>query len=368
MKPVIVIPAYNPEKEILIALVKQILTFDIEKLIVINDGSNPECSDVFNSLEKIEKITVLYHKENLGKGAALRTGFEHILKFKMPCKSIITVDADGQHLPGDVKKIIDRAGQMPDAFILGVRQFKGHIPLRSLLGNKMTYLMFRGLVGKKISDTQTGLRAIPKCHLDKIVTLSSDRYAYELEMLLTLVQDGLPIIEVPVATVYQNNNEVSSFRPIADSVMVYQTLFMWWFSFRFKQLLKYSLSGVFSTIADFGAYIILINLSCGFVTASILARMLSILIHFSSNKYFTFSYKNAPDLSEIAKYLLVVVFNLVSSIFLIFIFVRYLSMGEVVAKVVAQMLLFFATYTLLNGFVFLRSKRKESKQIRSTTN
>ncbi len=124
------------------------------------------------------------------------------------------------------------------------------------------------------------------------------------------------------------------------------------------QLLKYSLSGIFSTIADFGTYIILIDFSCGIVTASVLARILSVIIHFSANKYFTFSYRDAPRLTEIIKYLVVVVLNLTLSILLIFLFVRHFSIGEVTAKMAAQMILFLGTYVLLNGFVFLREKQK----------
>lgn len=362
MKPVIVIPAYNPDMGILETLVKDISGFDVERIIIVNDGSKPELLSLFETLSQMEKVKVLYHEENQGKGAALKTGFSHILRFRIPCGSIVTMDADGQHLPEDVKKVIDASISKPEAFILGIRQFANRVPLKSLLGNKITYLMFRGLVGQKITDTQTGLRAIPRAQLRRVGALNADRYAYELEMLLTLVQDGVAIIEVPIETVYVNNNAMSSFRPIRDSFLVYQTLFLWWFAFRFKQIMKYSLSGGFSTMADFGTYILLINLSCGFVTASFLARILSTLVHFSSNKYFTFAYRDAPNVSEVVKYLFVVAFNLCSSIFLIYLFIHYLAMGEVVAKAAAQLLLFFATYTLLNGYVFLRSKKQLLKE------
>lgn len=360
MNPVVLIPAYKPEKQILLDIVKQIASFDVEKIIIVDDGSGPEFQSVFEQLGIIEKTIILHQKKNQGKGAALRTGFKHILDYRINCSGVITVDADGQHLPVDVDRIIQSMKENPKSLVLGVRGFSGKVPLRSLLGNKITYLMFRGLVGQSISDTQTGLRAIPISLLEQLVQLKSDRYAYELEMLLTLVQKKVSIKEVQITTVYENNNSISSFRPVSDSILVYKTLFLWWFYFRFRQLFKYSLSGIFSTIADFGIYILLINLSCGFVTASILARILSVIIHFSANKYFTFSYKDVPNIMEIAKYLLVVVFNLFSSIFLIYLFVTYLSLGEVVAKVAAQLILFFATYTLLNGFVFLRQKRKPS--------
>jgi len=355
-KPFILIPAYKPDREILSNLIKELSALDVAGIMVVNDGSGPEYDRVFEHLASAHDIRFLSHKTNQGKGAALRTGFRHITKMNIPCSHVVTVDADGQHLPGDVKQVIIKAREHSDALVLGVREFKGRVPLRSSLGNKATYLLFRGLVGQKVSDTQTGLRAIPASLLERLILLSSDRYAYELDMLLTLIQDRVTVQEVPIETVYEDNNSSSSFRPVKDSILIYKALFLWWFSFRFKQMIKYSLAGIFSTIADFGTYILLINLSCGFVTASILARGLSVLIHFFANRYFTFSIHRVPNLKEIAKYLMVVAFNLGASIFLIFLFVNYLSMGEVVAKVLAQTLLFFSTYTLLNGFVFFKDK------------
>ncbi|WP_457553710.1 GtrA family protein [Desulfobacula sp.] len=358
MKPIVLIPAYKPDKKILSRIVEQVADLDVAQVIIVDDGSGPLFKSVFEHVKTLPKTHVLHHETNQGKGAALRTGFRHVLESRRNSNSVITMDADGQHLSCDVDKIIHAVQNHPESLILGTRGFKGDVPLRSLLGNKATCLMFRGLAGRKISDTQTGLRGIPCFLLETLVSLRSDRYAYELEMLLALVHKGIPVEEITITTVYDDNNLSSSFRPVVDSILVYRTLFAWWFVFRFKQLFRYLLSGMASTIVDFGTYILLINFSLGFVTASVLARILSVLVHFSANRYFTFSYRDAPQMREIARYLMVVVFNLLSSIFLIYIFIRFLSVGEVLAKVIAQMVLFFATYVLLNGFVFLKQEKK----------
>ena len=357
MKPIILIPAYRPDGEILKRIIRQISCFDVDHIIVVDDGNGPGFEPLFDQIKMLNKTRVLHHTENKGKGAALRTGFRHVLRSTPDCSSVITVDADGQHLPRDVKKIIDAVPNHEDSLVLGVRDFKGKVPLRSYVGNKLTYLMFRGVTGRKITDTQTGLRAVPRAILEEVAGLSSRRYAYELEMLLTLVHRRIPIIEVPIATVYEDNNAMSSFRPVSDSISVYTTLFRWWISFKLFQILRYSLSSIFSTITDFGAYILLIHFSFGIGLASILARGLSVMIHFSANKYFTFSDKNVPDVKEIGKYLLVVGLNLSLSIGLIHLLVRNLPVGEVTAKVMAQLFLFLFTYALLNGFVFLKEKQ-----------
>ena len=357
MRPIILIPAYRPDGEILKRIIRQISCFDVDHIIVVDDGNGPEFEPLFDQIKNLKKTRVLHHTENRGKGSALRTGFRHILKSIPDFSCVITVDADGQHLPGDVKKIIDAVLNHEESIILGVRDFKGKVPVRSYIGNKLTYLMFRGVTGRKIKDTQTGLRAVPRTILEELVGLSSRRYAYELEMLLNLVHRRIPIIEIPITTVYEDNNAMSSFRPVSDSISVYATLFRWWISFKLFQILRYSLSSIFSTITDFGAYILLIHFSFGIGLASIFARGLSVMIHFSANKYFTFSGKNVPDVKEIGKYLLVVGLNLSLSIGFIHLLVRYLPVGEVTAKVMAQLFLFLFTYALLNGFVFLKEKQ-----------
>lgn len=238
MNSVILIPAYKPDKQILSNIVEQIAAFDVTKIIIVDDGSGSDYKFVFAHLETMCKVSVLYHQNNQGKGAALRTGFRHVLESKVICGNVITVDADGQHLPEDVAKLIKEIEKYPDDLILGVRRFKGsdqEIPLRSLLGNKITCLIFRGVVGRTISDTQTGLRGIPRYLLKDIISLTSERYAFELEMLLTLLQRGIPCKEVSIATVYEDNNSASSFRPVFDSILIYKTLFIWWIASRFKQ-------------------------------------------------------------------------------------------------------------------------------------
>lgn len=356
MKPVILIPAFKPDQEILPGIIDQIRHFDIEQMIVVDDGSGPEYEAIFHRVSEIEGVLVLRHDQNKGKGAALRTGIRHVLDSNTACSAVITVDADGQHLPRDVEAIIGAAQKFPDALVLGARDLKGQIPLRSWLGNKITGLVFRGFIGQNIKDTQTGLRAIPFSFLERVANLRSDRYAYELEMLLTLIQEKRSITEVDITTVYEDQNQSSSFNPISDSIQIYITLFRWWAAFRFMQMVKYSFSGILATIADFGMYILLIDFSFGIATASIAARAISILIHFTSNKYFTFSYKEPPTVQEIIKYLMVVVFNLSASIGLIYGFVTLFHIGEISAKVAAQLLLFISTYTLLNGFVFLKKR------------
>ncbi|MCP4106374.1 MAG: glycosyltransferase [Desulfobacteraceae bacterium] len=303
-------------------------------------------------MDEKDRVEVIHHKINQGKGAALRTGFRYIMENHADFTGVITVDADGQHLPEDVEKIGNHLDNNPEALILGARTFKGKVPLRSAFGNEVTHWVYRLMVGEGLKDTQTGLRGIPVSFLPFLTELKSERYAFELEMLLNLHQKNIPIREIPITTVYENNNESSHFRPLADSRIIYYMLFSWYFTIQFPKLFRYSISGCFSTIVDFGVYSLLIYLSIDFATSSVIARIFSVIAHYTSNKYFTFSHRWFPDLAEVGKYLCVTLFNLSFSILLIALFVRLFDLNEILSKVFAQMLLFLATYILLSRFVF----------------
>jgi putative flippase GtrA/SAM-dependent methyltransferase len=104
---------------------------------------------------------------------------------------------------------------------LGCRSFGGKIPLRSRIGNSITAFVARFLLGKTIHDTQTGLRGIPGTALGDFLRLTPNGYDFEMEMLAAAVTKKMPIIQVPIETVYLNKNESSHFNPLRDSMAVY---------------------------------------------------------------------------------------------------------------------------------------------------
>ena len=106
--------------------------------------------------------TLLRHAVNLGKGAALRTGINHILTHgPEEAVGVVTADADGQHLALTSSRVAEELSREPDSSDPGVRSFQDDVPLRSRIGNLLTRNLVRAVIGRKMSDTQTGLRGIP---------------------------------------------------------------------------------------------------------------------------------------------------------------------------------------------------------------
>lgn len=216
----IIIPAYNPSymlKEILEILKKN----EYEKIVVVNDGSINE--EIFKEIEK--QVILLKHEKNLGKGNALKTGFEYCLKNMENLKGVITVDADGQHLIQDINNIYEKFLKNLDCLVLGSRDFdKENIPLRSLIGNKIIRYIFKKKTKIAINDTQTGLRAIPFRFLEDFNEIKGERFEYEINMLLYATKNKIGILEQPIETIYINENKMSNFRTLKDSLKIISRL------------------------------------------------------------------------------------------------------------------------------------------------
>jgi glycosyltransferase involved in cell wall biosynthesis len=219
-RAVIVIPAYQPTTA-LAHLVADLSANAARPIVVVDDGSSAECQPVFARVAACPNVVVIRHAVNLGKGQALKTAFNHfLLHAPTDAVGVVTADADGQHLAADVRRVVGRLEQSPSTLVLGSRTFAGRVPLRSRLGNVLTRGVFRLLIGRAITDTQTGLRGIPRAFLEELVRLGAGYYEFELEMLVRAAERRLPVEEMPIETVYGGAGQ-SHFNPLRDSLRIY---------------------------------------------------------------------------------------------------------------------------------------------------
>lgn len=215
----IIIPAYNPDEK-LVNLVKNLIEIGIQTIIVVNDGSNPKCEKYFHQLPK--QCIILKNEINQGKGNSLKKAFHYANSLKI--KAVLTVDADGQHLIEDIKKMIQKFKSNPENIILGQRNFqeKG-IPLSNKLGNKIASIVLKICTGYDLQDTQTGLRMIPKKYLLEMSSIQGERYEYEINMLLYIIKKQIKIEQVPIHTIYLEKQS-SHFKKRKDSIKIIETI------------------------------------------------------------------------------------------------------------------------------------------------
>lgn len=214
MNTAVVIPAYNPG-EGFAALVRELIAQGMA-VLVVNDGSTVGL-DSFDEVDRMG-ATVLAHPHNRGKGAGLKTAFRHLLDRGFE-GVVVTADADGQHLPTDILRVAQTAEQNPRSLVLGVRDVSA-MPGRSRLGNSVTCWLVGVRYGIRVSDTQTGLRAFSSAHLADAISITGDRYEYEMGALLAARHTFSSVVQVPIETVYESGNATSHFSPVADSLRI----------------------------------------------------------------------------------------------------------------------------------------------------
>lgn len=220
MQNVICIPAYKPDEK-LIELIEALEELGCTRIVVADDGSGCEYTPVFTKAEELG-CDLVRHEHNLGKGAALRTGIQKaVFQFGSDI-SVVTADADGQHIPRDIVRIADTLAANPSCLILGVRDFDSdNVPARSKWGNRFTSAFFKAGTGVSCSDTQTGLRGIPSSLIPLALRTKGDRYDYEMNFLTEAVKRAR-LITVPIETIYEDNNGKSHFRTVRDSFLIYK--------------------------------------------------------------------------------------------------------------------------------------------------
>lgn len=221
MKVVVLIPAYNPD-ELLIKYINELNKLGIKDIIVVNDGSKE--TNIFNKIK--DKCILINHEINKGKGNALKTGFKYYLDNYKEYYGVVSADDDGQHSPKDTYNVMKSLEENKDSLILGMRCFnEKQVPFKSKYGNKITTYTFERLYKKRINDTQTGLRGYPNKFIKECINIEGSNFEYEINVLIDAVKNNIDIKEIPIDTIYINNNEKTRFKGFSDSIKIYKLLF-----------------------------------------------------------------------------------------------------------------------------------------------
>jgi len=337
-RPVALIPAYKPEPSLPELIRRLEETEAVQAVICVDDGSGSDFGPIFDRLRDMG-VTVLRHAVNLGKGQALKTGFNHILLNYAHSVGVLTLDADGQHLPADAAAVARTLGEHPQELVLGCRRFdSSQVPFRSRFGNRASSLSLRLFTGITLSDTQTGLRGIPLALLPSLLRLRTRGYDFELDMLLVCRRQEIPLREVPIETVYENRNEGSHFNPLLDSMRIYFVL------------IRFSSVSLLTALLDyllFAVFILFMPLSLAVPVARILAAAFQFM---ASARYVFAARGNVWHF--LARYALVFAFMAFLAYGSISLLTTYTSLPVLVAKALSETVLFGVSFLLQREFVF----------------
>ena len=347
-KVVVLIPSLNPDNR-LINLVDELTSNGFENIIVVNDGSSKEYDKFFQEIKT--KAIILRHAVNLGKGRALKTGFNEFLIRFNDKSGVITVDSDGQHKLKDIDKVAEKLVEMKDNLILGSRDFNlSNVPFKSKFGNKITRTIFGFLTGIKVTDTQTGLRGIPIEYIEKLTNVPGERFEFEMNMLMEAKEHEINITEEKIETVYLEGNKSTHFNPLTDSLKIYAIF------------AKYIMSSIISFLVDIVIYKIVFDLLINhivnytIVIATVVARIISSLVNYRINKNTVF--KTSNNKSIVKYYILCFIQMIVSAVLVELIYNLLNKNYEVLIKLVVDSIIFLINFKVQKEWVFRRETKK----------
>ncbi|WP_159442064.1 bifunctional glycosyltransferase family 2/GtrA family protein [Clostridium sp. Marseille-P2415] len=348
---IILIPSLEPDAKLPV-YIKELNKYGLSRIVIVDDGSGGNYQNIFNALEN-GGCTVLRHRENLGKGTALKTGFQFIKENLNGYSCIVTVDSDGQHAAKDVYKLIKEAVCRPDALLLGVRDFKeAGVPAKSLIGNRITSAAFAALYGRYLSDTQTGLRAFGPMLMDQMLAIKGSRFEYETQVLITCIRSKIPILTIPIQTIYENENRSTHFNAVGDSLKIIRIIT--------SDFIKFFSSSIICSAIDLGIAWALLDLLKSvlqgkdflrIIFATVAARWVSIAANYLLNKNFVFQDKQAKGRGLI-RYLILCVINILLSAAGVYILHTALGSNEKMAKMICDTGLFIFSYQIQQRWVF----------------
>ena len=209
----------------------------------------------------------------------------------------------------------------------------------------MTSKVMHLLVGIKVSDTQTGLRAMSLDTARKFLSVSGERFEYETNMLLACKEQGIEIDEVSIETIYYEGNKSTHFRPLQDSLLVYGM---------FLRFIVASLSSAAIDLGLFALFTLFLKNICPvyyIVISTVLARVISSMYNFFVNRQGVF--KSEAGLGKtMVRYYVLAVCQMVLSAFGVSWLFTIIGGNETLVKIVVDTILFMISFQIQREWVF----------------
>ena len=345
----VLIPAFQPDARLPRLILELHRADPSTKIVVVDDGSGQKFSDIFEA-SATAGAHVISYENNRGKGYALREGFTWIRDVAGDSpECVVTADADGQHTLNDIFRV-GRTCTDTGKSVLGVREFVGHVPARSRIGNTATSALFWLATGWKLKDTQTGLRAFPVALLPALLEVQGDRYEYELRVLLHLAKFRHPVTQIPIETIYEAGNPTSHFRPLQDSARIW------------APLLKFAASSGVATVIDYVLVLVLNALTGALFFPVIAARLVSASVNFAMNRR-VFEATGVSLRRSALRYAALAV-AVVAGSYTMLAVLTGIGMPLWIAKIIADTTMYLVSYSAQSRYVFAPAQDQSAKVTR----
>jgi glycosyltransferase involved in cell wall biosynthesis len=202
----IILPAKNEAESLKTLLPELCSNFPDAEIIVVNDGSTDDTAGVCTQ----NGVKVVSHAYSMGNGAAIKTGTRNA-----EGNILVFMDADGQHSPDDINKLIDKINDGYD-MVVGARQLDSHASLTRRIGNTIYNRLASWMTGYPIEDLTSGFRAARARHFQKFLYLLPNKFSYPTTSTMAFFRSGLPVGYVPIRAKTRSSDSKSHIRLFHD--------------------------------------------------------------------------------------------------------------------------------------------------------
>ncbi len=219
MRPCLLIPIYE-HKDTIGAVLRALRSLELPA-IVVDDGSDIATRRVLAALAgELPWVEIARLERNRGRGAALRHGY--LRAAERGFSHVVQLDADGQHDPRDVPHFLEAARRQPDAMVLGAPLFDENAPTSRVFGRQLSrVIVWAETLTRAVSDPLCGFRCLPLGPTVKLIrrVRLGDRMEFDPELVVRLVWDGVPVVNVPTRVRYFADG-LSHFDLVGDNVRI----------------------------------------------------------------------------------------------------------------------------------------------------
>lgn len=348
---VILIPSLEPDER-LPAYIDRLAQNGFGHVVVVDDGSAESYQPIFERIAAMDRVQVLHHDVNHGKGVALKTGYKWIRENLPEISGVITADADGQHTVPDCVHLAEELEKGQRALYLGSRDFsQKNVPPKSRTGNRFTSILFLLLYGKWLEDTQTGLRAFRKEDLDFMIGVEGERFEYEMNVLVACARHDLPMVPIPIETIYEDENRGTHYHPFRDSMRIFKVLARGFIKFMGSSLLCVLIDQVIFNLLNLAVFHNgATKLARLILISTAIARVISASANFLLNKKFVFKLKGhaAGAAWRYAALCVAVMLASAGCVWLL----GQAGINSTIAKIIVDTLLYFVNFRVQQKWVF----------------
>lgn len=349
---VILIPAYDPPDN-MISYLEELRKNGFTRIVIVDDGSREERQHVFQRALKMG-YTILHHDQNMGKGCALRSGFEYYMeKCHGSYDGLIIVNSDGCDRPEDCVRIAaalaKEKNKKRSRIVIGSREFDKPYATKGMKrANRFMSFVFSFLFGKHLNDVLNGFRGIPDSQVLRCLRYSEKTYCYDMAVLIGFEKQGYE--EIPVRVCPINPDAEKHYHPIWDTLLV--NLVIW------KKMMIFGATSIMASIVDLFLFwllttYILRGVSYRIIWATVLARIVSATINYFLSRKYVFR-SNESRRKSLRQFMALASVQCMISAFSVH-FLELVFSRTLVLKILIDSFLFFAAFKVQDKFIFKRT-------------